>query len=94
MRNQGSGWRGSDADEKDDVGRGDHARGMLTARSSDPWSDFRRQIAGGAVRVQSGADVLESWVIWMIWSGEISSGPEPGAALWDNRCCYGRMDNP
>ena len=47
MRAQGSDWRGPDADEMDDVGRGNHAKGMLTARGCGAGSEFRHQLAGG-----------------------------------------------
>ena len=50
MRDQGSGWRGSDADEMDDVGRGSHAKRMLTARGSRAGSDFQRRSQAEAVR--------------------------------------------
>ena len=47
VRDRGSGWRGPDEDEMDDVERGGHARGMLTARNRGAGSEFRHQVAGG-----------------------------------------------
>ncbi len=50
MEDQGSGWRGPDADEMDDAGRRCRARGMLTARGSGAGSDFQTRLRRKAVR--------------------------------------------
>ena len=50
MRDQGSGWRGSDADAMDDGGRGYRAKGMLTARGSGAGGDFQRKSSAETVR--------------------------------------------
>ena len=46
----GSGRRGLDADEMDDVGRGDHAKGMLTTCGSGVGGDFQRRSPAETVR--------------------------------------------
>ena len=50
MRGQGTGWRGPDADEMDDVGRGCRAKGMLMTRGSGIGSDFQRRPMAETVR--------------------------------------------
>ena len=50
MRDQGSGWRGLDTDEMDDVGRGCRAKEMLTTRGSGVGSDFQRRPMAETVR--------------------------------------------
>ena len=50
MRDQGSGWRGPDADEMEDMGGGCRAKGMLTARGSGAGSDFQPRLQAEAVR--------------------------------------------
>ena len=50
MRGQGAGWRGPDADEMDDVGRGCRAKGILTTPGSGIGSDFQRRPMAETVR--------------------------------------------
>ena len=68
-----SGWRGLDADEMDNVGRGDHAKGMLTTRGSGSGSDFQRRSPAGTVRGPAWA--LIGQVLGVMMDG---SSPEGG----------------
>ena len=76
MRDQGSGWRGSDADEMDDVGRGCRSKEMLTTRSSGAGSDFQRRSPAGAVR-------SPAWRGWARPLGNLVTGQTPRA--WSRR---------
>ena len=65
MRDQGTGWRGPDADAMDDAGRGWHAKGMLAACVVAARERFLAQFA---VRDRQGASLgrlgeeLSAWV--------------------------------
>ena len=76
MRDHGWGWRGSDADEMDDVGRGCRSKEMLTTRSSGAGSDFQRRSPAGAVR-------SPAWRGWARPLGNLVTGQTPRA--WSRR---------
>ena len=70
MRDQRSGWRGLDADEMDDVGRGNHARGMFAARGSGVGSDFQHKSPVETIR-------CPAWVLIVQVLGIMVDGSNP-----------------
>ena len=88
MRDQGSGWRGPDADEMDDVGRGCRSKEMLTTRSSGAGSDFQRRAPAEAIRSRA-------WRGWARQLGNLVDRSDAAGvvkkgvavrAVWPGRC--------
>ncbi len=88
MRDQGSGWRGPDADEMDDVGRGCRSKEMLTTRSSGAGSDFQRRSPAEAIRSRA-------WRGWARQLGNLVDRSDAEGvvkkgvavrAVWPGRC--------
>ena len=63
MRDQGSGWRGPDAGEMDDVGRGDHAQEDVETRGSGIGGDFQRRSYVEAARGPAWALIGQAYVV-------------------------------
>ena len=61
MRDQGSGWRGLDADKMEDAGRGDQVKGMLTTRGSGIGGDFQRRSPAETVRGPAWAQIGQAY---------------------------------
>ncbi len=87
MRDQGSGRRGPDADEMDDVGRGCRSKEMLTTRSSGAGSDFQRRSPAEAIRSRwrGWARQLGNLVDRSDAAGVVKKGVAV-RAVWPGRC--------